>query len=408
MSKALEGIRVVDLTHVQAGPVCTQLLAWMGADVVKVEQPGRGDITRSQLRDLPDVDSLYFTMLNCNKRSVTLNLKAEEDRQTFEELVRRADVLVENFAPGVMDRLGFTWERVSELNPRLVFASLKGFGAGALAHAKAYEPIAQATGGAMSTTGFEDGPPVVTGAQVGDSGNAVHLFGAICAALYQRTHTGRGQRVTIAMRDGILNLCRVKLRDQQRLERGPLGEYPNGSVDGSVPRAGNASGGGQPGSAVRCKGGGPNDYLYLVIQPQVWAALAEKIGRSDLLEDPEYATPERRLAHLADVFAMVEDWTLTKDKWEAFAELNEIDVPCGPVLDTQELLQDDDLRATGMIVEVDHPERGAFKTVGCPFSLSDSPVEITRPPLLGEHNAEVLAGLLAERELDDITAPDAA
>ncbi|HEY2317467.1 MAG TPA: formyl-CoA transferase [Solirubrobacteraceae bacterium] len=408
MSKALEGIRVVDLTHVQAGPVCTQLLAWMGADVVKVEQPGRGDITRSQLRDLPDVDSLYFTMLNCNKRSVTLNLKAGEDRQTFEELLRRADVLVENFAPGVMDRLGFTWERVRELNPRLIFASLKGFGAGALEHAKAYEPIAQATGGAMSTTGFEDGPPVVTGAQVGDSGNAVHLFGAICAALYQRTHTGRGQRVTIAMRDGILNLCRVKLRDQQRLQRGPLGEYPNASVDGSVPRAGNASGGGQPGSAVRCKGGGPNDYLYLVIQPQVWAALAEKIGRSDLLEDPDYATPESRLAHLADVFEMVEEWTLTKSKWEAFAELNEIDVPCGPVLDTQELLQDDDLRATGMIVEVDHPERGTFKTVGCPFALSDSPVEITRPPLLGEHNAEVLVGLLAEQELDDITAPDVA
>src|SRR6201995_1070697 len=394
MSKALEGIRVVDLTHVQAGPVCTQLLGWMGADVVKVEQPGRGDITRSQLRDLPDVDSLYFTMLNCNKRSITLNLKDQEDRRTFEELLRAADVLVENFAPGAMDRLGFTWERVHEINPRLIFASLKGFGAGALEHAKAYEPIAEATGGAMSVTGFADGPPLSTGAQIGDSGNAVHLFGAICAALYQRTHSGRGQRVTIAMRDGILNLCRVKLRDQQRLECGPLREYPNHSFDGSVPRAGNASGGGQPGSAVRCKGGGPNDYLDLVIQPRVWEALAKKIGRSDVLEDPEFATPESRLAHLADVFAMVEDWTLTKSKWEAFAELNAIEVPCGPVLDTQELLQDDDLRATGMIVEVDHPERGAFKTVGCPFALSDSPVEITRPPLLGEHNAEILQELL--------------
>src|ERR1700759_3453476 len=383
MSKALEGIRVVDLTHVQAGPVCTQLLGWMGADVVKVEQPGRGDITRSQLRDLPDVDSLYFTMLNCNKRSITLNLKDQEDRQTFEELVRRADVLVENFAPGVMDRLGFTWERVQAINPRLIFASLKGFGAGALEHAKAYEPIAQATGGAMSTTGFEDGPPVVTGAQVGDSGNAVHLFGAICAALYQRTRTGRGQRVTIAMRDGILNLCRVKLRDQQRLERGPLGEYPNGSVDGSVPRAGNASGGGQPGWAVRCKGGGPNDFLYLVVQPQVWEALSATIGRPDLLENPEYATPEARLPHLGEIFAMVEEWALTKDKWEAFHELNAIQVPCGPVLGTRELLEDADLHASEMIVEVDHPARGTFKTVGCPFQLSDSPVELTLPPLRG-------------------------
>src|SRR6201991_1589158 len=223
MSRALEGVRVVDMTHVQAGPACTQLLAWMGADVIKIEPPERGDVTRTQLRDIPDVDSLYFTMLNCNKRSVKLNLKNEADTRVLEALLRGADILVENFAPGAMDRLGFTWERVRELNPRLIFASLKGFGGGALAHAMAYEPIAQATGGAMSTTGFDDGPPVVTGAQVGDSGNAVHLFGAICAALYQRTHTGRGQRVQISMRAGILNLCRVKLRDQQRLEHGPLG-----------------------------------------------------------------------------------------------------------------------------------------------------------------------------------------
>jgi formyl-CoA transferase len=408
MSKALTGIRVVDMTHVQAGPACTQLLAWMGADVIKVERPSGGDITRSQLRDIPDVDSLYFTMLNCNKRSVTLNIKDEEDRRTLEELLRTADVLVENFAPGVMDRLGFTWERVHAINPRLIFASLKGFGAGALEHAKAYEPIAQATGGAMSVTGFEDGPPVATGAQIGDSGNAVHLFGAICAALYQRSHSGRGQRVTIAMRDGILNLCRVKLRDQQRLERGPLNEYPNQSFDGCVPRAGNASGGGQPGSAVRCKGGGPNDYLYLVIQPQVWEALATKIGRPDLLDDPEYATPDKRLPHLWDIFRMVEEWTSTKDKWEAFQELNEIQVPCGPVLDTRELLEDQDLRASGMIVEVDHPERGTFKTVGCPFRLTDSPLEITRPPLLGEHNGEILTELLAARELDQMATPDAA
>ena len=408
MSKALTGIRVVDMTHVQAGPVCTQLLAWMGADVVKIELPSRGDITRSQLRDIPDVDSLYFTMLNCNKRSVTLNVKADEDKRTLEELLRTADVLVENLAPGAMDRLGFTWERVHRINPRLIFASLKGFGPGALERAKAYEPIAQATGGAMSTTGFEDGPPVVTGAQIGDSGNAVHLFGAICAALFQRTRTGRGQRVTIAMRDGILNLCRVKLRDQQRLDHGPLEEYPNCWFDGSVPRAGNASGGGQPGCSVRCKGGGPNDYLYLVIQPQVWEAIASKIGRADLLEDPEFATPEKRLPHLSEIFGMVEKWTLTKDKWEAFRELNAIHVPCGPVLDTRELLEDEDLVASGMVVEVDHPERGPFKTVGCPFKLSDSPVEITRPPLLGEHNSEILNELLAARDLDELTAPDAA
>jgi len=396
MSKALEGVRVIDMTHVQAGPVCTQLLAWMGADVIKVESP-KGDVTRQQLRDIPDVDSLYFTMLNCNKRSITLDLKTDEGREVFTRLLRSADVLVENFAPGAMDRLGFTWEAVHEINPRLIFASLKGFGPGALETAKAYEPIAQATGGSMSTTGFEDGPPTVTGAQIGDSGNAVHLFGAICAALYQRTHTGRGQRVTIAMRDGILNLCRVKLRDQQRLAHGPLKEYPNAEFGEAVPRSGNASGGGQPGWAVRCKGGGPNDYLYVVIQPQVWGPLMEKIGRPELIEHPEYATPEKRLRYLWDIFAMVEEWTLTRDKWEAFRELNAINVPCGPVLDTRELLEDPDLAASGMIVEVDHPQRGTFKTVGCPFKLSDSPVEVVRSPLLGEHTEEILQEL---RELE--------
>ncbi len=398
MSKALAGIRVLDMTHVQAGPVCTQLLAWMGADVIKLEPP-RGDVTRTQLRDIPDVDSLYFTMLNCNKRSLTLDLKTDEGMRICEQLVRRSDVLVENFGPGAMDRLGLSWDRLRELNPRLIFASLKGFGPGALEHAKAYEPIAQATGGAMSTTGFEDGPPTVTGAQIGDSGNAVHLFGAICAALYQRTHTGRGQRVTIAMRDGILNLCRVKLRDQQRLQHGPLNEYPNREFGDSVPRSGNASGGGHPGWAVRCNGGGPNDYLYLVIQPQVWEALATKIGRTELVQDPEYATAEARLAHLSEIFSTIERWTLQRNKWEAFRELNASGIPCGPILDTSELLEDPDLAASGMIVEVNHPERGKFRTVGCPFTLSDSPVEVVRSPLLGEHNAEILDELSGEERL---------
>jgi formyl-CoA transferase len=409
VTKALEGIRVVDMTHVQAGPVCTQMLAWLGADVIKIEPPGRGDVTRTQLRDIPDVDSLYFTMLNCNKRSLTLNVKSDEGKAIFAELLSRADILVENFAPGALDRLGFTWDRIQELNPRLIYASLKGFGPGALEHAKAYEPIAQATGGAMSTTGFEDGPPVVTGAQIGDSGNAVHLFGAIMAALYQRTHTGRGQRVQIAMRDGILNLCRVKLRDQQRLERGPLNEYPNRGFGKAVPRSGNASGGGHPGWALRCKPGGPNDYVYIVIQPQIWEALLEKIGRTDLLGNPAYDTPEARISRLSEIFSMVEQWTLTKTKWETFAELNEINVPCGPIMDTEELLVDEDLKATGMIVEVEHPERGSFKTVGLPFTLSDSPVEVTAPPLLGEHNAEILQELLdrPEGELERLTATGA-
>ncbi len=413
MSKALEGVRVVDMTHVQAGPVCTQLMAWMGADVIKIEQPGRGDVTRGQLRDKPGVDSLYFTMLNSNKRSLTLNMKSDEGKGVFDQLVRQSDVIVENFGPGVMDRLGYTWERIQEINPRVIYASLKGFGPGALQNAKAYENIAQATGGAMSTTGFEDGDPVVTGAQIGDSGNAVHLFGAIVSALYQRTNTGRGQRVQIAMRSGILNLCRVKMRDQQRLDNaGPLPEYPNEKWGDFVPRSGNASGGGQPGWAVRCKPTtewGANAYLYVVIQPPVWEPLLRKIGREDLLGNPDYDTPEARLPRLKEIFAMIEEWTLTKTKWEAFGELNSINVPCGPVLSTKDLLHDEGLRAEGMLVDVEHPERGTYTTVGCPFTLSDSPVEIKRSPLLGEHNEEILQELLdvPQEERDRLTSAGA-
>jgi formyl-CoA transferase len=412
MQNALEGVRVVDMTHVQAGPVCTQLLAYMGADVIKIEQPGRGDVTRTQLRDLPDVDSLYFTMLNANKRSLTLNMKSDEGKAVFDRLLRRSDIVVENFGPGVMDRLGYTWERIHEINPRVIYASLKGFGPGALQNAKAYENIAQATGGAMSTTGFEDGPPVVTGAQIGDSGNAVHLFGAIMTALYQRTNTGRGQRVQISMRAGILNLCRVKIRDQQRLQHGPLKEYPNKQFGDFVPRSGNASGGGQPGWAVRCKPTtkhGANAWIYVVIQPQIWEPLMRKIGREDLLGNPDFDTPEARLERLPEVFDIIEQWTMTRTKWEAFGELNSINVPCGPVLSTKDLIEDEGLRAEGMIVDVEHPERGTYSTIGCPFTLSDSPVEVRRSPLLGEHNAEILQELLdfPEEELERLSAAGA-
>src|SRR5579875_3044895 len=226
--KALDGVRIVDMTHVQAGPSCTQILAWLGADVIKVELPGRGDITRGQLRDKPGVDSLYFTMLNCNKRSITLNTKTPEGKAIFTKLLESGDVLVENFGPGVLDRQGFPWEKIQQINPRMIYASIKGFGQGKFQDFKAYETIAQAMGGAMSTTGWEDGPPTSTGAQIGDSGSGIHLVAAILAALYQRdVHTGKGQRVVCAMQDAVLNLCRVKMRDQQRLARGPLPEYPN-------------------------------------------------------------------------------------------------------------------------------------------------------------------------------------
>ncbi len=387
---ALDGVRVLDMTHVQAGPSCTQILAWLGADVIKVELPGRGDITRGQLRDKPGVDSLYFTMLNCNKRSMTLNTKSEAGKEIFRKLIRHCDVLVENFGPGALDRQGFTWAAIQKLNPRISYASIKGFGPGAYVDFKAYETVAQAMGGSMSTTGWEDGPPTSTGSQIGDSGSGIHMVAAILAALYQRTHTGRGQRVEVAMQDSVLNLCRVKIRDQQRLAAGPLTEYPNKTFGDYVPRSGNASGGGQPGAAVKTRGGGENDYVYVIIQPQVWAPLAKLMDRPELVTDPAYATPEARLPHLDEVFGVVEQWTKNHTKFEVLEKLNSIDVPCGPILSTQDLIDDPSLNASGMIATVEHPERGAFKTVGCPLVLSDTPVSIVASPSLGQHSEEIL------------------
>ncbi|HWO86692.1 MAG TPA: formyl-CoA transferase, partial [Stellaceae bacterium] len=387
MGKALDGVRILDFTHVQSGPTCTQLLAWFGADVIKIERPGTGDITRGQLRDIANVDSLYFTMLNHNKRSITLDAKHPKGKEVLEALVRHCDVLVENFAPGVLDRIGFSWERIQELNPRMILASVKGFGPGPYEDCKVYENVAQCAGGAASTTGFDDGPPLVTGAQIGDSGTGLHLALGIVCALHQRTMTGRGQKVLAAMQDGVLNLCRVKLRDQQRLARGPLKEfpqYPNGEFGDAVPRAGNASGGGQPGWILKSKGWetDPNAYIYFIAQAAVWDKVCKVIGREEWITDPDYATPEARLPRLKDISATIEEWTKTKTKFEAMAILNEYDIPCGPILSMKELAEEPSLRQTGTVVEVDHPTRGKYLTVGNPIKLSDSPTEVTRSPLL--------------------------
>jgi formyl-CoA transferase len=399
MGRALEDVRILDFTHVQSGPTCTQLLARFGADVIKVERAGAGDITREQLRDIPDADSLYFTMLNHNKRSITIDTKHPEGKLVLEELIQSCDVLVENFAPGALHRMGFSWERIQELNPRMIVASVKGFGPGPYEDCKVYENVAQCVGGAASTTGFDDGPPVVTGAQIGDSGTGLHLALGIVTALYQRKSTGRGQHVLAAMQDGVLNLCRVKLRDQQRLERtGVMKEYPqhpNGTFGEAVPRAGNASGGGQPGWILKCKGWetDPNAYIYFIAQAPVWAKICNVIGREEWTTDPNYATPAARLPHLKDIFAEVERWTMTKTKFEAMDILNKYDIPCGPILSMKEIAEEPSLRKTGTIVEVDHPVRGKYLTVGNPIKLSDSPTEVTRSPLLGEHTDEVMAEL---------------
>jgi len=400
MSKALDGFTILDFTHVQSGPTCTQLLAWLGADVIKVERPGVGDATRKQLVDVEGADSLYFTMLNHNKRSLTLNSKHETGKEVLERLIKKCDVLVENFAPGALDRMGFGWERIQELNPRMIMASVKGFGPGPYEDCKVYENVAQCAGGSASTTGFPDGVPLVTGAQIGDSGTGLHLALGITSALLQREKTGRGQKVLAPMQDSVLNLCRVKLRDQQRLDHGPLTEYSQfgeGVEFGdATPRAGNDSGGGQPGRILKCKGweADPNAYTYFITQAAAWSKVCDVIGKPEWTEHPDYATPPARLTRLNEIFAEIETWTMTKTKFEVMDICNAVDIPVGPILSMKELAEEPSLRETGTIVEVDHPERGKYLTVGCPIKMSDSAVEVTRSPLLGEHTDEILADVL--------------
>jgi formyl-CoA transferase len=394
MDKALSGIRILDMTHVQAGPTSSQLMAFLGADVIKLESPA-GDATRKQLRDVPGADSLYFTMLNCNKRSITVNLKNPQGKEVFTKLIQTCDVLMENFGPGVVDRLGFGWEQVHRINPRIVMASIKGFGSeGPYASFKAYENVAQAMGGAMGTTGLPDGPPIVTGAQIGDSGTGVHLMAGILAALLHRERSGQGQYVECAMMDCVMNLCRVKWRDHQRLQHGPLSEYSNQTFEDFTPRAGNDSGGGQLGNAVQCKPGGPNDYLYVVVQEHVWEALARRIDGEALATDPRFATIAERRKNQPEMWRLLTEFASHYTKRELMEILNEIDVPCGPIMSTQDLANDDHVKLREMYVELDHPERGTWYNVGCPIKLSDSPVEMKRSPLLGEHTDEILGEVL--------------
>jgi formyl-CoA transferase len=400
VSLPLQGIKIIDFTHVQAGPACTQLLAWFGADVIKVERPGSGDVTRNQLRDIPDADALYFTMLNSNKRSLTLDTKTAEGKEVLEKLIRESDVLVENFGPGALDRMGFSWERINELNPKMIVASVKGFSEGHhYSDLKVYENVAQCAGGAASTTGFWDGPPTVSAAALGDSNTGMHLAIGILTALIGRDQTGKGQKVAVSMQDAVLNLCRVKLRDQQRLDRvGYLEEYPqypHGTFSDVVPRGGNAGGGGQPGWVLKCKGWetDPNAYIYFTVQGHAWEPICRAIGRPEWINDPDYNTAEARQPHIFDIFAKIEEWLADKTKYEAVDILRKFDIPCSPVLSMKELAADESLRQTGSIVEVDHPVRGKYLTVGSPIKFSDLTPEITASPVLGQHTDEVLAEL---------------
>ena len=400
MTMPLEGVRIIDFTHVQAGPACTQLLGFYGADVIKVERPGSGDVTRSQLRDIPGADALYFTMLNGNKRSLTLDTKTNEGKEVLAAMIKTSDVLVENFGPGALDRMGFGWERIQALNPKMIMASVKGFSEGhSYEDLKVYENVAQCAGGAASTTGFWDGPPTVSAAALGDSNTGMHLAIGILTALMQREKTGKGQKVSCSMQDAVLNLCRVKLRDQQRLDKvGYLEEYPqypHGTFSDVVPRGGNAGGGGQPGWVLKCKGWetDPNAYIYFTIQGHAWEPITKAIGKPEWATDPAYMTAQARQDKIFDIFTTIEEWLKDKTKFEAVDILREYDIPCAPVFSMRELADSPDLRKSGSIVEVDHKVRGKYLTIGSPIKFSDLEIEVRPSPVLGEHTDEVLRDL---------------
>ena len=406
MNKPLNGIKIIDFTHVQAGPACTQLLAWFGADVIKVERPGSGDVTRTQLQDIPNVDALYFTMLNSNKKSLTLDTKKPAGKEVLEKLIRESDVMVENFGPGALDRMGFTWARIQELNPKMILASVKGFSDGHhYEDLKVYENVAQCAGGAASTTGWWKGDnavPTISSAALGDSNTGMHLAIGILTAIIGRQQTGKGQKVAVSMQDSVINLCRVKLRDQQRLDRlGYLEEYPQyphemaAFDDKVVPRGGNAGGGGQPGWILKCKGHetDPNAYIYFTVQGHAWAPICDAIGKPEWKTDPLYTTPKARQPHITEIFATIEDWLKDKTKFEAVDVLRKFDIPCAPVLSMKEILTDKSLIESGTIAEVKHKTRGSYWTVGSPIKFSDMKPEITGSPLLGENTDEVLASL---------------
>lgn len=385
MGKALEGIRVIDFTHDQAGPSCTQVLAWLGADVIKIERPPHGDRARKLWwSDRPDIDSFFFLLLNSSKRSTVLNLKTEEGKEIARRLVREADVVAENLGPGAMERLGLGYEAVKQLNPRIVYASVKGFGSfGPYSDYKCFEMIAQATSGAMSITGYDDRPPVMNGANVGDSGTGMHLAIAILGALLQRERTGQGQLVEVAMQEAVLNITRVKFT-------------PTLATGKPLERMGNRSPSGAYANLVRCAGGGPNDYVYMMLPPdnaEPFEALVEILGRQDLRADERFNTPPARARNTDELTEIIEAWTTQRSKREVMQAFAGRGIPCGAVLDTAEVLEDPHLRERRMVFDLDHPQRGHFAMIGSPFRLSESPADVRRAPLFGEHTEEVLTGL---------------
>lgn len=385
MGKALDDIRVLDLTHFEAGPSCTESMAWMGADVIKIEQPGTGDPGRRNRSTLPDADSFYFILLNANKKSVSLNIKSARGKELFLNMVKTADVVVENMAPGTLERMGLDYHVLSKVNPRIVLARIKGFGTyGPYANFKSFDMIAQAVGGSMAFTGHPGGPPTKPGSTIGDTGTGIHAAFGIMAALWQREKTGKGQVMEISMQDAVVNFSRIKMREY----------YDTGNNPG---RTGNALPRTAPGDIYKCSPGGSDDYVYIYCQPvrsHMWDALLLIMGREDLIDDENWTNPVWRGENKAEVDAMIEGWTMQHTKQKVMEILGEGGIPCGAVMNAIDIHNDPHLKERGMIGTMNHPVRGSFDMPGFPVQLQDSLVEIEPAPLLGQHTKEVLEDIL--------------
>jgi len=390
MGKALEGVRVLDLTQFEAGTSCTQMLGWLGADVIKIEEPAKGDPGRSAATDKPGVDSWYFLLLNANKRSATLNLKHPKGRGTFLELVERADIVAENMAPGTLERMGLGYDALRAVNPRIILARIKGFGTwGPYKDYKSFDMIAQAAGGSFCATGFPEHPPTRPGVTIGDTGTGMHLVIGVLAALVQRQATGKGQVVEVSMQDTVAHLCRVWTRDY--LSTGKSPERTGNRLPGTAFK-----------SLYRCAPGGPDDYVYIMtgLNPNTLVDLFRAIGRPDLAKDPQWTDRIYLREHAEAYDAIVEGWTIQRTKREAMRVLGEAGVPCGATMNPDDLYHDPHLIEREMVVEVTHAKRGRVKLLGCPVKLSASPVAVSPAPLLGQHTAEVYRELLGHTDAD--------
>ncbi len=423
----LQGIKVIDFTEVQSGPSCTQMLAWLGAEVIKIERPGVGDATRNELQFDPECPSYYFLQLNSNKKSLALDAKTPDGKAILTKLIKSADIFVENLHPGAMDKLGFSWETVHALNPKCIYGTIKGFPLSSkYKDLKAYEPIAQVTAGAASTTGWwegQDNVPTQSGAALGDSNSGMHLLIGLLAALQQRSKTGEGCYVYQSMHNACLNLCRIKTRDQLTLDRigylTQFPQYPDKKFDDFVPRSGNQEGSGVLGWTYKCKGWetDPNAYVYIILQrgPKQFELACKAFGFEDWLTNPDFNTADARDKHKQAIYDRIGAWAITKDKYEITSILSPAGVPVGPVLSTKEIMDDQSLYDGNTLVKIDQGGKiGEFVTVGCPFTMSNYQPAYGPCPDLGGDTADVLTeyGYTAEQQAEfaknGTTAPVAA